>query len=543
MAQAASVGAGGVTDVHAARLFNGSCLALTSGSVMFAMTADIVGALKQEFILDNAQIGLVMSGGSWGFTAAMFILGPLCDALGMRRLLYFACFSQAAGILLMILAGTGLLALVGGGSSAFACGMLFTGTLINGLGSGAVEAVCNPLIATIYPNKKTHKLSQFHMWFPGGIVIGGLLAYLFANINLNYWQLKLAVPLVPTAAYGIMFIREHFPVTERVQAGVSFGGMFKETLLRPLFLVLLVCMLMTASLELGPGRWIPAVLQAGGIPGILVLVWITGFMAVLRLFCGPVVKVLTNTGLLLLSSAVAGVGLLLLSFPANIYMVGLTATVFAFGVCYFWPAMLGTVAERVPKGGALALAIIGGTGGLFVGAVTAPVMGWIADKYLHQELVFRGTVDSKAFDRETDTVALLKDVQTAYTGWRATLGDTKKDEITKGEIDEVLKSTAQVLETQQTARALPEPDTANALRVAIKNGPPDGLPETAPAAAKDALAAKQKAGAVLNPADNKGGLMSFRWVSVVSIVLVVVFGIMFIQDRRRGGYRPDKITG
>ena len=39
-----------------------------------------------------------------------------------------------------------------------------------------MEAACNPLVASLYPENKTTKLNHFHLWFPGGIVIGGLLA-------------------------------------------------------------------------------------------------------------------------------------------------------------------------------------------------------------------------------------------------------------------------------------------------------------------------------------------------------------------------------
>ena len=515
----AAVRQGGVTAAHARRLFIGSCVALTSGSMMFAIVSDILGPLKQEFVLSNEQIGWMRSGGAWGFMLSMFLLGPLCDALGMRRLLRLALVCHAAGIAMMI--------------AANGFWMLFFGGLVNSIGSGAVEAACNPLVATIYPDKKTHKLSQFHMWFPGGIVIGGVACYLMSQAGLGNWQWKLTLALVPTAMYGIMFTGQYFPPTERVQAGVTFGGMFKETFLRPLFLVLLGCMVLTASLELGPMGWIPSVLEAGGVPGILVLVWITGLMAVLRLFCGPVVKVLTNTGLLLLSAAVAGLGLLLLSFSANIYMVGAAATLFAFGVCYFWPTMIGTAAERVPKGGALALSVLGGTGSLFVGIVTTPLMGWIADGQLHRELVFQGVVEGRQVDRRQDTVAAFREIDAAYGKWAAGLGETKRDELTKRQVGQVHDTARAVLASWQSSGSLPETATANALRMAISNGPPGPADKVAGPAEAEALAAKKKAQAILNPAENKGGLLSFRWVSVVAVVLIVVFGVMFVQDRRR----------
>jgi len=540
MSQAA-VGHGGVTEVHAARLFNASCIALTAGAAMFAITSDIMGPLKQQFILSNEEVGMVMGWSGWGFTIGMLVLGPLCDALGMRLLLRLALVFHAAGVALMIFAG--------------GFWMLLAGGIVNALGSGAVEAACNPLTATIYPDKKTHKLNQFHMWFPGGIVLGGLACYgldalghagltsALAHAGLNLWQLKLAIVLVPTAAYGVLFTGQYFPPTERVQSGVSFGGMFKETLLRPLFLVLLACMMLTASLELGPNRWVAPVLEAGGIPGILVLVWITGLMAVLRLVAGPVVRWFTNTGLLLASAVVSGIGLLALSLSgslpasgtaATVVVVGAAATVFAFGVCYFWPTMLGVVAERVPKGGALALAVIGGLGGLFVNTVTTPLMGTIADKYLHRELVFRGTVDGRAVDRERETVAVLEEVGSAYANWSRSLGDARQDEVTRRDIQAGLAAVTDVLDAWRSSGSLPETATANALRAAIRNGPPDSVEEGGSEAARAALAAKKKAAAILGPADNKGGLMAFRYVAPLSIILIIAFGVMFIQDRMRG---------
>ena len=544
MSQSATAGEGNVTAVRAARLFGASCIALTCGAAMFAVTGDIATALKRDFVLSNEQMGLLLGWPGWGFTLGLFALGPLCDAIGMRVVMRLALVFHAAGILMMV----------------FADGfwMLFAGALVNALGSGAVEAACNPLIATIYPDKKTHKLNQFHMWFPGGIVIGGVACYLMTQAGMDWWKLKLAIGLVPVAIYGVMFTGQYFPPTERVASGVSFGGMFRETLLRPLFLVLLFAMMLTASLELGPNRWIPAVLQAGGIPGILVLVWITGLMAVLRLVAGPVVKWFgSNSLLLLVSAVVAGLGLAALSFATNVYIAGAAATVFAFGVCYFWPTMLGTVAERVPKGGALALALMGGVGGLFVNGATIPIMGWTADKYLHDELVFKGTVDGRPVDREAETAAALRNVRTTYTAWSAFLGASRQDEITKTEIGAVLRDVGDVIRTFDATGKLPETATANALRIAIKNGPAaapaerveaisEGRPQTLDEMRADmhlrteahAFEAKARAEAILNPADNKGGLMSFRWVAPLSLVLIAVFGVMYLQDRRRSRQPP-----
>ncbi|HUU90906.1 MAG TPA: MFS transporter [Phycisphaerae bacterium] len=519
MAQAASSDAGGTTAIHPSRLFNGSCMALVAGAAMFAIIGDVMLALKQEFALTNTQIGILVGWSGWGFPLAMFALGAFVDALGMRRLVIFALLCHTAGVALIV------------GATGF--WMIFIGLSLHVLGSGTIEAVCNPLIATVYPDAKTHKLSQFHTWFPGGIVLGGLACYGLTRFGANYWQLKIALVMLPTVLYAVMLLPQHYPATERVQSGVSFSGMIKETLLRPLFLVLLVCMMLTASLELGPNRWLPSVLTAGGIPGILVLVWITGLMAVLRMFAGPVVKVTTDTGLLLLSAVVAGVGLLMLSYATSIWMAGVAATVFALGVCYFWPTMLGVVAERVPKGGAFALGVIGGAGGLFVGFVATPAMGWIADVYLHRELVETVTVDGRTVDRAAETRRVVAEVEQTYAAWADSLGTGRLEQVTADNAREAVAAVRNVLDAAKTSGTLPEGDTATALRLALDTGPMGKAEDAASDAQRAAIEAKACAAAILLPADNAGGLMSFRYVAPLSIVLLVIFGVMFIRDRRR----------
>ena len=248
-------------------------------------------------------------------------------------------------------------------------------------------------------------------------------------------------------------------------------------------------------------------------------------MAVLRFFAGPIVEWISNTGLLLVSAILAGAGLLMLSFAGNIVMVGVAATVFALGVCYFWPTMLGTVAERVPKGGALALALLGGTGAVVVGVITTPLMGKIADQYLHRELVYK----SEGVDREKQTASVLGRIESSYLAWQKSLGDSKQDQLTRTEIDAAVADVRRVLEEYQRDGKLPELETANALRSAIKNGPGDN----AEGVAAEALNAKQDAKTILDPAENHGGLMSFRYVAPLSVMLVVVFGVMYVQDRGR----------
>ena len=348
-----------MTEARRRRLFIASCMALIATAVTFAIRGDILGDLRTRFALSNEDLGKAAGAWAYGFTLSIFIGGQLVDLLGMKRIAAAAFLMHFLGVALTI----------------FASGfwMLFAGTLAVGLGNGLVEAFINPLTATVYPDRKTEKLNLLHVWFPGGIVIGGLVAYGLGRLGAT-WQVKMGFILLPTLAYGALFLGQEFPPTERVQHGVSTGGMYRAVL-RPLFLVIVFCMILTASTELATNQWIAYILSntAGmAAGGILVLVWINGLMAIGRWFAGPIVHRLSPIGLLIGSAAVSAIGLLGLSAANSPTTAIAAATVFAIGICYFWPTMLGVTSARFPEGGALALAIVGGTGTL-----SAAIFTWI----------------------------------------------------------------------------------------------------------------------------------------------------------------------
>jgi predicted MFS family arabinose efflux permease len=355
-----------VSEAHRRRLFVASCMALTATAVTFAIRGDILGDLGTRFSLTNEDLGKAAGAWAYGFTLSIFIGGQLVDLLGMKRIVAAAFLMHVLGVVLTI----------------FATGFwtLFTGTLCVGLGNGLVEAFVNPLTATIYPDQKTEKLNLLHVWFPGGIVIGGLVAFGLALLNFG-WQAKMAFILLPTLLYGALFLGQEFPATERVQQGVSTAGMYRAVL-RPLFLVIVFCMILTASTELATNQWIAYILSntAGmAAGGILVLVWINGLMAVGRWFAGPMVHRLSAIGLLIASATLSAIGLVGLSLANSPFTAIAAATVFAIGICYFWPTMLGVTSERFPDGGSLALAIVGGTGTL-AAAIFTWILGGMYDR-------------------------------------------------------------------------------------------------------------------------------------------------------------------
>lgn len=347
------------------RLFVASCIALMTTAMVFSVRAAILDDLGAQFHVNKQLVGIFAGKAFLGFAAAILIGGPLCDALGMRALLCVACFLHLAGVLLTIFAPS--------------YGVLESATFIVGLGNGLVEAVINPLIATVYAEVKTQKLNVLHAWWPGGLIIGGLAPYALTRLGLG-WRTKMATILIPAIIYGLMIVGQKFPPTERVASGVSAGEMFREAI-RPMFLLFASCMVLTAATELAPNQWMESVLRnIAHTPGILVLVYISGLMFVMRNFAGTIARKISPIGLMLGCSALSGIGLFALSYAYNAFTAFAAATVFAAGVCYFWPTMLAITSERFPKGGALLLSVMGAIGNIAV-YFALPLMGRIYDRY------------------------------------------------------------------------------------------------------------------------------------------------------------------
>ena len=449
------------------RLFLASCMSLIVTAMSFAIRGDIMGALGSNFQLNNQEVGAIAGIAFLGFTLAMVIGGPLCDILGMGRIMFLAFVGHLSGILLTIFAG--------------GYWGLWVGTLAIGLGNGFVEAACNPLIATLYPDQKIKRLNLFHVWFPGGIVIGGLISYALSQIGLggeaHGWQIKLAAMLIPLIVYGFLFFGQKFPSTERVAAGVSTGEMWKACL-NPLFIVFFLCMALTAVTELGPGQWIPNIVSVTtGASGILFLVWQNGLMAIGRTYAGPLVHRLSPSGILLISAIFSLIGLYSLSKATTAVAAGIAITIFAIGVCFFWPTMLGNVSERFPKTGALGLALMGGIGNL-ASAVAPPYIGRAYDATTAKE--------ASAYVRSVNAPASVK---TAFDS------EMKKPKATE--------ETAAVAALQSSSKDNPE-------------------------------VAKE-----WNHAQAVGGSAGLRTVVALPAILIFVFGGIYFYDKSRGGFRQE----
>jgi fucose permease len=356
------------------KLFTASCLALLVTALSFGIRAGILNKLGTNFQLSNEELGVITAAAFWGFPLAIVVGGFIVDVIGMKRLLVLAFLFHIVGI----------------GMTVFATGYwtLFISTLLIGIANGTVEAACNPLVASIYTNNKTTKLNHFHLWFPGGIVIGTLLVLLFNFLNID-WQFQVAVMVIPTLIYGYLFSTLKFPVTERVASGYSTADMYKAVL-SPLFIFMFICMFGTAVTELFTGQWIDVLLKNVTQNPILILTLTTGVMVIGRAFAKPVLHRISPAGVLLMSAVIASVGLFLLSTLTG-NAVFFAALVFGIGVCYFWPTMIGFVAENIPQSGALGLNLIGGAG-MFAVSIYSIFMGKYYDQVIANYLPAKAIV-------------------------------------------------------------------------------------------------------------------------------------------------------
>jgi MFS family permease len=323
--------------------------------------------LGEAFDLSGQQLGFINSMWFLGFPISMILGGLFYHTIGPKRIMQFAFFTHMLGIILTIYSG----GYVG----------LLISTLLIGIGNGCTEAACNPMIADAYEGKEMNTLlNRFHMWFPGGIVLGSLISKFMTDADLG-WQAQIWVIVIPTLIYVYLFYGQEFPKS-KVEAANSVTGNLKA-MATPIYIFILGCMALTAISEFGPQQWTSLIMQSSGAQPMLILALVTGLMAVGRYFGGDIVHKFDQTGVLLGSAVLAAIGIFLFSTQTG-PMVYVAAIFFALGVCYFWPNMIGFVAEKIPASGALGMSIVGGMG-MFSTSIFQPIIGgWIDNSTVEQ---------------------------------------------------------------------------------------------------------------------------------------------------------------
>ena len=350
-------------SINKQRLFNASCFALITTAFSFSIRAGILPQLATDFNLSGEQLGFINSMWFLGFPIAMIVGGLVYHTFGPKNIMMVAFICHALGIILTLYPQ-----LLGGYTG------LLVSTFLIGIGNGCTEAACNPMIADTYQGAEmSTKLNRFHMWFPGGIVLGSLLSKFMTDANLG-WQAQIWLILIPTVIYAYLFWGQEFP-KPKTEGATSISKNF-QAMATPLYIFMFACMAITAITEFGPQQWTGLIMSKSGASPMLILALVTGLMAVIRYFAGPIVAKFDQTGVLLGSAIFATIGIYLLSTQTG-GMAYVAAVFFAMGVALFWPNMLGFIAEKVPLSGALGMSLVGGVG-MFSTSIFQPIIGrWI----------------------------------------------------------------------------------------------------------------------------------------------------------------------
>jgi MFS family permease len=420
---------------NAKRLLWAGFMAILAAGVGFSIRGGILGDWGEQFGFTQGDLGKITGGGLTGFGIIILIGALLADKLGYGTLMCLAFVAHLSSAVLT-LAATPIFNSMGGLESeaargaAYSC--LFWGMFLFAIGNGIAEAVVNPLVATLFPNNKTHFLNILHAGWPAGLIVGGLLSYFL--VGKVRWEIQMGMFLVPTIGYGVMLLGQHFPRSEASQRGVAYVDMLKQvgvlgagiiclllgrffiqdlglstaigwglaaaflvvfgyvtnwTLGPVLLAFLLVIHALVGYVELGTDSWIANItgnIMASPQKGLLLFVYTSGLMFVLRFFAGPIVHRISPLGLLFASAVMGATGLYLLGGATTALACVVAATIYGFGKTYLWPTMLGVVSERFPKGGAITIGTIGGVGMLSAGLLGGPGIGYKQDYFASTEL-------------------------------------------------------------------------------------------------------------------------------------------------------------
>ncbi len=364
---------------HQRAIFFASFMTLIAAGIGFAIRGGILSDWGDQFGFSKTDLGQITGGGLTGFGVMIILCSLVADRVGYKALLMGAFLLHVLSAAVTF-AATPIFNSMGR-DATYSC--LYWGMFLFALGNGLCETAINPLVATLYPNQKTHYLNILHAGWPGGLILGGLVSYGFAGADAKIqhvrWEILMGLFLIPTVIYGLITLREKFPKSEASLAGISFGQMLAQ-FASPVLLCLLVLHAMVGYVELGTDSWMQDIMKASIKEwASLLFVYTSGVMFILRFFAGPIVERINPLGLLFLSAVVGALGLYLFGTSQTAAMILLAGTVYGVGKTFLWPTMLGVVGERFPRGGALTMGVMGGVGMLSAGLLGGPIIGYEQD--------------------------------------------------------------------------------------------------------------------------------------------------------------------
>lgn len=418
-------------------------MAILAAGVGFSIRGSILAIWSAKYGFSGLETGLINGAGFTGFCFGIIVGGLIADKIGYGKLVVVAFVLHLLSAFVTFAPGDEM-------ATRTAFVYLWSGTFIFALANGALEAVANPLVATLFPQNRTHYLNILHASWPAGLVLGSFIGGYWGETLGWGWKTRLALFLVPTVIYGIMFMGQHFPKSEASRKGLKLGemlkdvgvigaavvglfvGLFVKDGLGPLLngltnspffasnawmyisiavgavvwlalsnlshwamgawllLVLFVTHALVGAVELGTDGWIQNI--TGNIltpqQGTLLFVFTSAIMFSLR-FCAEFIEKrmgISPIGILLICAILACVGLNLASGIVAFGGALGALAVYAVGKTFFWPTMLAVVSDRFPRTGAVAISIMGGLGMMSAGLIGSPGLGYAKDRFASAEL-------------------------------------------------------------------------------------------------------------------------------------------------------------
>ena len=538
------------------RLLWAGFMAILAAGVGFSIRAGILGQWGEQYGFTQTELGAITGGGLTGFGIIILLSSLIADRIGFGPLMFAAFVMHLVSAALTLATGAAYEA--GGKPLAFQC--LFWGMFLFAIGNGIAEAVVNPLVASLFPKNKTHYLNILHAGWPGGLIVGGLASYFMtgnATTKPVAWQIQISLFLVPVILYGLMMIGQRFPKSEASSSGVSFKDMlgelglvgaavicallalfFKSDLgLTPivsgsiaagllvafgaatgfrfghlLLAALLMVHAMVGYVELGTDSWISKItgtIMNSPANGLLLFVYTSGLMFVLRFFAGPIVERISPLGLLAVSALFGAAGLTLLGSAEGAIMCVVAATIYGIGKTFLWPTMLAVVSEQFPKGGAITIGAAGGVGMLAAGLLGGPGIGFLQDQ--NASLKLRES-NAAVYDR-------YKAPKENEFLWMKTVG---LDGSKVGMLEDGGKEAERALGVLQSEKAKPE-------AVASQQKMVDWWTSVAPEAASDKPLVEQ--------AGLFGGRQALKLTAFVPAAMFVCYSLLLAWFAMRGGYK------
>lgn len=422
---------------NAMQLLWAGFMAILAAGVGFAIRGGILDNWQAEFGFSASQLGLIGGSAGIGFCLGIIGGGVIADKVGYGKLVLAAFLMHAISAFVTFAA-------VQGTPSERAYQYLYWGTFIFSMANGTLEAVANPLVATLFPHNRTHYLNILHASWPAGLVLGSAVGWILDDAFKIDWKIQLGLFLIPTLIYGIMFFGQTMPKSEASERGLSLGEMFQDvgllggavicfllalflgdvaklflpaaqadlakyigyglggvlllaigvitkfSLGSALLLVLFIAHALVGAVELGTDGWIQNMtgnLLTSG-QGKILFVYTSLLMFLLR-FCADFIEKkigLSPVGILLVCATLACIGLNLTSMVTTFAFAVVGLTVYGVGKTFFWPTMLAVASDRFPRTGAIAISLMGGIGMLSFGLIGSPGLGYFKDRFAAEEL-------------------------------------------------------------------------------------------------------------------------------------------------------------